>query len=169
MSEIHIHGLAELQKMLDSIPAKLEANIMRGALRAGAKVIEAEAKANVPIASGVLRDSIRVSARRKGSTVTASIKAGGKTKSGDAFYARFVEFGTAAHVIKGKVGGWLSFGGLFTKSVQHPGAKPQPFMRPALDAKAEQAIVAVGNYIKKRLTKQGLNTQGIEVTGENEP
>jgi HK97 gp10 family phage protein len=141
---------------------------MRGALRAGAKVIEAEAKANVPVKSGVLRDSIRVSARLKGRTVTASIKAGGKTKSGDAFYAKFVEFGTAAHAIKGRNGGWLSFGGLFAKSIQHPGMQAKPFMRPALDAKASDAVVAVGNYIKKRLTKQGLNTQGIEVTGENE-
>lgn len=166
MSEIHIRGLSDLQKMLDSIPAKIEANIMRGALRAGAKVIEAEAKANVPVKSGVLRDSIRVSARLKGRVVTASIKAGGKTKFGDAFYAKWVEFGTAAHAIKGKNGGWLSFGGLFAKSIQHPGAKSSPFMRPALDAKAGDAVVAVGNYIKKRLTKEGLNAQDINVEEE---
>ena len=121
----------------------------------------------MPEKSGVLRDSIRVTARRRGRTVTASIKAGGKTKTGDAFYARFVEFGTAAHVISGKNGGWLSFGGLFTKSAQHPGAKPSPFMRPALDSKSGEAVVAVGNYVKKRLTKQGLNTQGIEITGDD--
>lgn len=170
MSEIHIKGLAAMQKMLDTIPAKIEASIMRGALRAGARVIEAEAKSNVPVKNGILRESIRVTGRIRGRTVTASIKAGGKTKSGDAWYARFVEFGTAAHFIQGKNGGWLSFGGLFIKSVQHPGAKPSPFMRPALDAKSQEAVLTVGNYIKKRLmTKEGLNTEHIEITGENQP
>ena len=170
MSEIHVRGLSDLNKLLQELPVKIERNILRGALRAGAKVIQAEAKANVPVKNGILRESIRVTGRIRGRIVTASIKAGGKTKSGDAWYARFVEFGTAAHLIQGKSGGWLSFGGLFTKSVQHPGAKPSPFMRPALDAKSQDAILAVGNYIKKRLmTKEGLNTEHIEITGENQP
>lgn len=164
---VHISGLKELQKMLDTLPAKLEANIMRGAMRAGAKVIEVEAKNNVPVKSGVLRDSIRVTGRLKGHTVSASIKAGGKTKNGgDAYYAKWVEYGTAAHVINGKNGGWLSFGGLFTKSVDHPGAVPKAFMRPAMDDQSQNAVVATGEYIKKRLTKEGLNTADIEVTAE---
>ena len=168
MSEINVTGLKELQAFLDTLPAKVEANIMRGALRAGAKVIESEAKANVPVKAGVLRDSIRVTGRLKGHTVTASIKAGGKTKSGDAFYARFVEYGTAAHVINGRNRGWLSWGGLFAKSVDHPGAVPHPFLRPALDDKADAAITATAEYIKKRLTKEGINVPDTGITIEDE-
>jgi HK97 gp10 family phage protein len=92
--------------------------------------------------------------KKKPSAGMTGIKAGGKTKSGDAFYAKFVEFGTAAHAIKGRNGGWLSFGGLFAKSVQHPGMKPSPFMRPALDAKSGEAVVAVGNYITAKLPER---------------
>ena len=168
MSEIHVTGLRELQSFLDTLSPKIEKNILRGALRSGAKVIESEAKANVPVKDGVLRDSIRVTGRLKGHTVTASIKAGGKTKSGDAFYARFVEYGTAAHVINGRNRGWLSWGGLFAKSVDHPGAVPHPFLRPALDDKADAAIVATGEYIKKRLTKAGLDVPDTEISIEDE-
>lgn len=185
MSEIHVTGLADLQKFLDQLPAKMERNVMRGALRSGAKVIEAQVKANVPVGApggrnkkiyggyrGALRDSVRVTTRRKGGKVTASVKAGGKSKKtgADVYYAHMVEFGTAAHTITAKNRKGLSFGGLFFQSVQHPGARARPFMRPALDGQAQNAVVATAEYIKKRLaTKQGLDTSGIEISiGEGE-
>lgn len=154
----NIKGGAELQKFLDTLPVKVERNIMRSALRAGAKPIAEEARSLVPIDSGELRDSIRVSTRSRRGVVSASVKAGNKK----AWYWRFVEFGTAAHEIKPKNAKSLFIAGLFKKLVSHPGAKAKPFMRPALDAKANEAIVAVGEQIKKRLTKQGLETSDIE-------
>lgn len=184
MAEIHVTGLADLQKFLDQLPAKLEANVMRSALRMGAKVIEAQVKTNVPVGPpsgtnkkryggvvGALRDSVRVTTRRKRGKVTASVKAGGKTKRGaDVYYAHMVEFGTAAHTITAKNRKHLSFGGLFFQSVEHPGARARPFMRPALDGQAQNALVATAEYIKKRLaTKHGLDTSGIEISiGEGE-
>lgn len=162
MSEIQVKGLAELQKFLDTLAPRIEANIMRGALRAGAKVIQAEAKNNVPVKSGELKKSINFGTKLRKGRVTASIR----TKL---FYARFVEFGTAAHIIGGKNGGWLSFGGTFTRAVDHPGAKAHPFMRPALDSQAQNAVIATAEYIKKRLaTKHGLDTAEIEITTEDE-
>lgn len=148
--------------MLDSLPQKLEANIMRSALRQGAKVLAEEAKRNVPVMDGDLRDSIRVSTRSRRGVVSATVKAGNKK----AWYWRFVEFGTAAHNIAGKKGGFLSFGGLFRKSVAHPGAQAKPFMRPALDSKANDAIQAVGEQIRKRLTKQGLDAKDMALEVE---
>lgn len=160
----NIKGGKELQAMLDSLPAKLEANVMRSALRQGAKVIEAEAKRNLEsngsVDSGELFGSVRVSTRSRRGVVTATVRAGNRK----AWWWRWVEFGTSAHNIAGKKGGFLSFGGLFRKSVTHPGAKAKPFMRPALDSKANDAIQAVGEQIRKRLTKQGLNASaGLEV------
>lgn len=171
MSEIVVKGLSDLQKFLDQLAPKVERNIMRGALRAGAKVIMKEAKVNVPVKSGTLRDSIRLSVRARGGAVTASVKAGGKTKGGgDAYYANMVEFGTAAHTITAKNRKYLSFGGLFFQSVDHPGAVAKPFMRPAFDSQAQNAVVAVGEYVKRRLaTKHDLDTSDIEITIEDEP
>lgn len=191
MSEVHVTGLADLQKLLDTLPAKLEANVMRGALRAGANVIKEQAKVNVPVGkpgtrnaerygayAGALRDSIRVGARIKGGTVTAYIKAGGKTKGGaDAYYATMVEFGTKPHYItingSGKEAGRANYrslviGGQFVGPyVAHPGARSRPFMRPAMDAKATEAVVAAAEYMKKRLaTKEGLDTAEINIEVE---
>lgn len=159
MSETRVKGLAELQRALDGLPAKIEANIMRGALRAGAKVIAAEARRNVHSVSGALADSIRVGTKSSRGTVIGRVVAGGKSKllkdNSAAFYGRFVEFGTAAHVIRAKNGRLLALG---VSKVNHPGAKKKPFMRPALDTMATAAVEAVREYIRNRLaSKHGID------------
>lgn len=142
----------------------MEKNIMRGALRAGAKLVQAEAKAQLAshgnMKTGVLADGLKISTRSKGGKVIASVKAKGK----HGYIARWIEFtGAAPHVIKGKNGKALAFaGGLYTY-VLHPGMKAKPFMRPAMDSKAGAAVVAVGEAIKKRLTKQGIDTPDVEI------
>lgn len=148
--DLKIDGLADLQRMLDELPAKVEANIMRGAIRVGAKVIEDRAKELAPVKSGALRDSIKVSTRSKRGEVSATIRAGG----GKAFYAKWVEFGTAQHFIKPKNRKSLFFAGMAKEVVDHPGARQKPFMRPALDGGHTGAIDAMAEYIKKRLAKE---------------
>ena len=85
MSELEVKGLADLQRALQDLPVKIERNVMRGAVNAGGQVFRKEARAGVPVKSGDLRNSIRVSVR-------VSTKAGridGTVKAGDrkAFYA----------------------------------------------------------------------------------
>lgn len=197
MSTIHVRGLQDLQKFLSMLPSQIEANVLRGALFAGAKVIRDEAKRLAPVApptaknrrlykgyAGALRDSIRAGAMldKKAGEVYAYVRAGshGKSRKGkgaDAYYARWVEYGTAAHVIKARPGGpsasalnrrarkgSLRIGGNFVgASVMHPGSQPRPFLRPALDRRARDAVVAAAVYMRKRLaTKHGL-TQAADV------
>lgn len=175
MSETTVKGLADLQRALDQLPAKIEANIMRGALREGAKVLLEEARRLAPEGGpsaenqriyggrvGLLRDSIRASVRLKRGQVIARVIAGGKVKGGgNAYYARWVEQGTAAHMIAAAPGKRLAIGGgLYTK-VLHPGARKQPYLRPALDTAHVAAITAAREYIRKRLaTKHGLDVPG---------
>jgi len=181
-----IKGGKELQDLLNTLPVKIERNIMRSALRAGAGVIRDAARKNVNSDTGTLAKSIRVSTRSRRGEVTATVKA-------DAFYAHMVEFGTLAHWIsvrdearpsrmtrRGRkthsIGtlnkmahrGSLKIGGNFVgESVEHPGATPHPFMRPALDENQAAAIRAVGEQIRARLTKQGLDTPaGLGVDDE---
>lgn len=155
--EVAVKGLKELDAFLKRLPAKVEGNILRGALRAGAKVILTEAKVLVPVGppnaenvrlygghEGALRDSIRISTSRRKGDVKASVKAGGKNKKtgADVFYAHFIEFGT----VKGNA---------------------IPFLRPSLDSKQGEAVVAVGNNIKKKLaTKHGINAPEIKLEGD---
>lgn len=149
-NELHVSGLSELDKLLKELPARIEGNIMRGAMRAGAKVFADRAKQMVPVKSGQLRDSIKVSTRSKRGRVSATVRAGGKK----AFYAHMVEFGTARHFIKPRKRKSLFFAGLAREVVDHPGASPKPFMRPALDGGQVEAVNAAADYIRKRLAKE---------------
>lgn len=194
MADVHVRGLSDLQKFLDQLPAKLERNVTRGALRAGANVIMKEAKILVPVAiptaegqrlyghyRGALRDSLRVTTRARGGKVTASVKAGGVTKRGaDVYYAHMVEYGTRPHFItiggsskraarinRRNARGSLVIGAQFVgPSVEHPGARPRPFMRPALDNMAEAAVLTAAQYMRERLaTKEGLERAAdVEIT-----
>ena len=157
-TEIHIAGLEGLQALLDELPAKIEKNIVRGGLRAAAKVVEAEAKQLCPVGegdlpkgrtSGALRDSIHVSMRSRRGRVQVTIKAGGDK----ARYAAMVEHGTARHWIKPKNRKSLFLAGLERRAVLHPGATKKPFMRPAIDTKASEAIETFSAYLKNRLAK----------------
>jgi len=161
--DINIVGGKELAEFLQTLPLKIEKNIMRSALRAGARVIANEAKLNVPIQDGDLRASIRTGSNAKKGQVEAYARAGNKK----AWYYRFVEFGTAAHIIKGKNGNNLKFTARDGKSISvpqvlHPGAKAKPYMRPALDSKGDEAVVAVTKRIRERLTKEGINVPAPE-------
>ncbi len=159
MSDATITGLKELQAFLDQLPAKMEANIMRAALRQGANVVKAEAMANVPVKSGLLKEGLKVSTSSRRGVIKAKIKAGGK----HAYLARWIEYGTAAHFIKPKRAKSLLFAGLLRDGVDHPGARPKPFLRPALYSQSQAALLAVGEAIKKRLTKQGLDASGVDL------
>lgn len=151
---INVKGFEELQKELDKLPAKIEANIMRGALRSGAVVVQKTAKKEVPKHTGKLAAGLVIRTSRRGGRVTASVVATGP----HAYLAPWIEFGTAAHKIKPKSkGGMLSFGGIFASGVEHPGQRAKPFMRYALQAEANNALQAIGAYVKKRLTKEGVN------------
>lgn len=160
MSITKFPGGAELQKFLLTLPAKVEQNVMRGTLRAGAKPIQGEARQNANKDTGQMAKGLKISTRAKGGLVTASLKATGKHRS----LAHWQEFGTNPHIIKAPPGGALNINGVFVKEVQHPGTAPKPFMRPALDSKAGAAVNASANYMKNRLaTKHGINTSHIEI------
>lgn len=147
MADVIVKGLDELHRQLQSISTELQNNAMRGAMRAGARVIERAAKGAVAVHDGDLRKSIRTSTRKRGGSVTATVKAGSKA----AFYAHMVEFGTAAHFIKPKARKSLFFAGLARQVISHPGAKAKPFMRPAFDAHSTAAVEAMRDHLARRL------------------
>lgn len=178
MTEVFVKGLDDLLKVLETLPAKMEQNVMRGALRAGMKEVLAEAKANAAVLSGEMRDGLKISTRARNGRVTASIKAKGK----HAYLAHLIEYGTKAHKIFPKNGKalvirsnsrassgtakrWMNIRA--AESINHPGIKARPFMRPALDGKAGAALLAMGSYIKKRLAqKHGLDMSLIDLVGD---
>jgi HK97 gp10 family phage protein len=156
MKNIKITGGRELAEALKQLPKQLQQNVMRQALRAGAKLIQDKAKELVPVDTGDLKKSIKIGTSSRRKEVRSTVA----TKGDGAYIARFVEFGTAPHIIKGRNGGMLKFTArdgkvVETQSVNHTGAKAKPFLRPALDGQAKAAIIAVGERIRQRLDDGG--------------
>jgi HK97 gp10 family phage protein len=160
---INIQGADELERLLRELPAKLEAKLLRGALRSAAQVVLTEAEARVAHKTGRLAASGRVSTSISASRgeVHAKVIFGG----GNVFYPVMVERGTKPHFITANGSGpnarrlnrfarsgALKIGnGVFVKTVNHPGAHPEPFLGPALDAKFEEAVEAARKYIEDHL------------------
>lgn len=159
MSEyINIQGATEIKRALSELPVKLEAKLLRAALKAGAQVILVDVQARTPVRQGALRASERVSVTTRRGVVHAKIISGGKRAGADVFYANWVERGTKPHLIRAKLAKRLRIGGvratvLFPIKVQHPGARAKPFMAPALAAKATEAVNAVAAYLRTHLAE----------------
>lgn len=153
MVDIKVDGLAELQKALETLSDKIERNVIRSALRSGLKVMKTEAEARVPVRSGKLKASFRIRTRMVKGAPVAALSSGDKK----VFYSNMVEFGTKPHDITSKNGKPLAIGGgKPVYKVHHPGAKAKPFMRPAFDAGSRRSVEEFAAYVRKRLTKMGV-------------
>lgn len=165
-------GGRELDQLLQTLPVKMEKNILRAAMRAGAAAVLPDVRARIPVDHGDLRKSARVTTRAARGSVSASVKVGNRK----VYYAGMVEFGTRPHVIKvddrdrginrrtGRqisvttVNRHLRLGvTLIGPSVSHPGGRPHPFLRPAADAGLAVIVQASTAKIRERLNAQGLN------------
>lgn len=144
-----VTGLDRLQRMLKyTIPQAVIARV-KEAMAQSADEAVAVMKSLVAVESGDLRDSIAwtwgdapkgtlaiASKSVKGSGLRITIYAGG----GDAYYARFVEFGTNPHVN----------GGLFLGS-KHPGTMARPFFYPGWRLVQRRAKSRVTRSIRKAI------------------
>lgn len=139
-----VQGLSSLQRKLSALPKAVKEQISK-AMESGAEDIVNTARNLVPVDELTLYESIGWTwgnapkgsivlgrtARRPGDGLRITIYAG----NNEAFYARWVEFGTQAHNVAsggGTVAGKKSLasgGGL-----GHPGARAQPFFFPAYRA-----------------------------------
>lgn len=177
-----VKGREEVRAFLRSIPEALEKKVLRGAARAGGRVIAEEAKQRS--VSSEVSDAVKVSTRQ---TEPGRVVAKVQVKGDGAYIAPWLEYGTNPHFIsvaddqRGGRGikrinsqvkaadgnGSLVIGGKFVgATVFHPGARPYPFLRPALDAKEAEAIAAAQGYINTRLAREGLG--GAEVPEADE-
>lgn len=151
---VKLEGLKDLNKALQELDGKLATKINRRAISRGAQVIRKEMRALAPRKTGDLRRELRYKIR-KSKEKTGFSGSVGPTKK--AFYARFIEFGTSAHEIPAPMIGSrrnrranpavVSFGGKVFSRVDHPGQRPQPFLRPAYMSSRLKALEA----IKQRL------------------
>jgi HK97 gp10 family phage protein len=136
-----ILNLVKLDRKLKSLPTVAKSHI-RAEMEKVADTIVAMMKNLVPVDDGALRDSIGWTWGKapKGSMVIAAVKGG---LAGDltltiyagndkAYYARWVEFGTAGHINGGKF-----------KGTKNPGTNARPFFYVSWRANKKSAVRAV--------------------------
>lgn len=165
-SEQYVKGMAALQLVLDQLPVKIERNVMRGGLRAGAKVMLNLARGTTAFVdrSGDLRDSLRITTSARGGQVQASVIVGPSKSNRRPWYGHIIEGGARPHEIKAKPGGLLAIG---VSRVHHPGIAPHPFMVPAFDAGHAGAVRATADYVRNRLaTKHGIDVPAPAEDGD---
>lgn len=186
MSVRELKGGAELDRFLAELPVNLVRKVMRGAALAGAGVIRDEARVRVRRKSGKTAKAIKTSARV---APDGQIVAKVKLRGAHSFVGYLLESGVLPHLIavsdslrpermtrhgarKTSIRtmnqmmkrGSLVIGGQFIgQSVLHPGFAATPFLRPALDAKADEAINVMGVYIRQRLTLGNLRAPTLAV------
>lgn len=153
------------------LPGELERKVLRGAARAGAKVVADEAKDRV--ASDVVRNAIVIRARSVPGqiVVKVSVKEGWPRSVGT-----WLEYGTDPHFIsvdddlrQGMSVGRINKHGTAEHkatlvingkpvgaTVHHPGATPHPFLRVSLDLKEREAVAAAQSYINSRVRPSGI-------------
>jgi HK97 gp10 family phage protein len=147
-----ILGLHSLDKRFAELAKVASFAQMITALMAGGEEIAEEARSLVPVSKGggTLRDAIGVrkapKKRRKMGAMVEVAVIGDPAR----YYAHLVEFGTRAHRITAKRGGFLWIG---RRMVNHPGTAAQPFMRPALDTRRGAAVDATMRVLEAEISK----------------
>jgi hypothetical protein len=148
-SLVYMQDLQRFGEVLDQTAAKAE-DVTTRIIHMMAEEIQAEAYKNAPKATGELANSIVIRYGHREAQVVAT-----------APHAAYVEFGTWSHNIINpkqgtytirpkKPGGVLRFTGkdgktVYTKKVEHPGIKPQPFLGPAHAAVMERHVGTLAN------------------------
>lgn len=149
MTELkHVKGLAELRQVMRALPDDLAGKALQGAVASGAAAVRNEVTTRAPIRTGKLQRAVymvrdkalttltravyhvgvRSGKKWRSRTITAGKRAGQTTSDRDAFYWRFLEFGTSKMA-------------------------KRPFLRPAFEAKKEEAVDAIKERLATRIKR----------------
>lgn len=171
-----VTGKDAVQRYFAQVPAQM-GKLLKGAGRVAAKVIADEAKARS------ISSEVSAAIKTKVSEADGRIVARVQVKGKGAYIAPWLEYGTSPHFIsvdESQRGGRsigrinkqvkeadgnhsLVIGGKFVgDTVFHPGARPHPFLRPALDIKGRDAIAAAQQYINSRVKRAGIVAEGAD-------
>ena len=177
-----LKGREAEQRRREQLPDKIR-KILRGAARVGADVIATNAKERV--ASDAVREGVVVGRTKEHDgpiIVRITVKEGWPRALGT-----WLEYGTSAHFIsvdpkfadgrtaarinrldtdaakEGRAGPGTTLvinGKPVGTTVYHPGARAEPWLRPARDVKARDAIAAAQDHINAGVRRSGLVADG---------
>lgn len=164
--DLPIRGVEETIAVLAALPEQMQKNALKRGMRAAAAVVRDEARFRAPRKTGGLAKRIKSGNARRETASTYSIRV-----RVDDFRGIFFEYGVAPHFItsgdsnvsarkltqsarnaENSAGddSVLVINGQFVSgAVFHPGIAAKPFLRPALDIKADEAVRALAFVIEE--------------------
>ncbi len=122
-----VRNVAQLKKVLKTLPEKLRLRVIRKAVRRGAEIFKDQIIANAPVLTGATASNVTVSVRKLRSDSTVLVALAGIERA--QFYAKFVEFGTKTQPAK-------------------------PFMRPAFESRVKQVQAEIGEGIRVGIKRE---------------
>lgn len=161
--DLDMKGLADVMNVLTVLPKNLQTNGMRQMLGAMANPIMDDAKQRAAMVSPKVAKAIRKGSARKNQDGTFSIRIYVDERREDGWLGYLIETGTRPHMItlrrdrKGKAGrnaaaraangqkvpkAFTLGGEVASGTIMHPGVRAHPFLVPALDIRADDAIRA---------------------------
>ena len=179
-SYVKVDGLNELLADLEKVEdPKRQASVMKRSLNAGLRVVRDAMRASAPRGrTGLLAKDVRtkITARRgvvsgrvgvfnKASKSRPKRGRSGNTKAPpNTVIAAWLEYGVAAHRIPGLLTGRgrnkrlnlakAVINGNVLDHVEHPGIRPKPWLRPALDANEARALEVAAEAFYANLLKE---------------
>ncbi|MFP1683341.1 HK97-gp10 family putative phage morphogenesis protein [Alloalcanivorax sp. C16-1] len=160
-SGLEIKGLKETNRALKQLDKKVAGRIARGGTAKMAQVLRKEMRSRAPSRTGEGKKNIRYKIKKLPGGVGFR---GWVGPFSEAFYFRFIEKGAAPHFIpyqgRGRNRGKarqrkpVAFDGKVFTRVEHPGVRPQPFIRPAYEAKKREAVQEAEKRIRLMIAKE---------------
>lgn len=162
---VAVKGFADLDRALRELPTAVGKGVVRRALAEAAAPMVARAKALAPRDRGDLAGAIALSTRLTARQRRERRNLPGDTAAGavelflgaawpEGAHAHLVEFGTAPHSIRARRAQTLARGETaFGARVEHPGARPQPFLRPAWDAEKHPTLDRFGRALWRQIER----------------
>ncbi len=172
-----VKGRDAVKRYLAQLQVDLREKVLIGAARSAATVIADEAK----LRSNSARVAAAVKIVTKGEDGRIISKVRVKMRGYQIGY--WLEYGTDPHFIsvddsqrqglsvsrfnEAPASGSLVINGNFVgKTILHPGARKQPFLRPALDTKEAEAVAAAQGYINSKIVRGAIAPGGREAEEE---
>jgi HK97 gp10 family phage protein len=169
MSSQPVKGLDATLAVLSAFLANLQRNALSRGMRAAGNVVRDEARLRAPKETGKLAKAIKTGSPRKLENGVHSIRV--RLDGEHSFLGIFHEYGVRPHYITageeslsprkltqrarrdgqlsdGSEGSLIVNGKHVRGAILHPGLPAQPFMRPALDIKGEEAVEALAEAVR---------------------
>lgn len=145
-TSVQVRGLDEIERRLQQLPEKLRRRSIKTVLQEGLEIIANEARQRAPRRISHGWEAFVDRGTRLAEAIVTKLSVGAMKATGKVgidykkvSHGHLLEFGTKPH----KIG-----------KIQHPGNRPRPFMRPALDNKGEDSINHMTSQLAKAVEKE---------------